>query len=322
MRVQSLKFKFNLKRYFVWLFFNIFALIIVILISSCDVRDSKKSESKFKSEEIVIPEDVVQFSYKELKIRGSNLDLGVIDEFLKSNGLPDGFRISLVESEEEGKQRIDMIEQILKDGKVQDDVVKFFLYNTIVDIYLRLSLYNKNPEYFFSAEKYAKFVLDTYKDNERFKNYLFGVLDNLAYVYGHTGRFDDALKIWEDLIGEYSDIFENADYKNWFGVQCVLSAFDIAERICGDNLNDEIYKKVVSFLEKTASLRSDEVGLFANMMLYKYYFKIGDKSLANEKFNIIEAKLKEYDSLEIHRFWQALVDNLKRWERWKESQRR
>ncbi|MDW8109089.1 MAG: hypothetical protein RMJ81_05465 [Candidatus Kryptonium sp.] len=42
------------------------------------------------------------------------------------------------------------------------------------------------------------------------------------------------------------------------------------------------------FLENVSSKRGDEVGLFANMMLYECYFKAGVQDLCDEKFKIVE----------------------------------
>jgi hypothetical protein len=289
------------------------ALILLLFFFACSVKETDKSSRTLEPEISATP------SWVELNVKGSNLDFNVVDEFLKEKGLPNKFEISLVTSESEGKERIEKLEKILHSDDIQKDVVKFFLYNVLTDIYLRLSLYNPKPEYFAQAEKYARYVIDKYGDDERFRAYTSVTRDNLAYIYSLTGRFDEALRVWEDLIDKYSDIVESPDYGNWFGVQCLFSIFGALDRVCGDNFRDDRYIKAVSFLERISSLRNDEVGLFADMLLYEYYFKSGKKDFADKKFKLVETRIANYSSPSIHNFWQGMQAKVKRWESWKKA---
>jgi tetratricopeptide (TPR) repeat protein len=165
----------------------------------------------------------------------------------------------------------------------------------------------------------ARYVIDKYGDDERFRAYTSVTRDNLAYIYSLTGRFAEALRIWEDLIDKYSDIVESPDYGNWFGVQCLFSIFGALDRVCGDNFSDDRYIKAVSFLERISSLRNDEVGLFADMLLYEYYFKSGKKDFADKKFKQVETRIANYSSQSIHNFWQGMQVKVKRLESWKKA---
>ncbi len=288
-------------------------LILLLFFFACSVKEEDKFNRALE------PEISAPQSWVELNVKGSNLDFKVVDDFLKVKGLPGRFEISLINSESEGKERVKKVEGILSSGDVQNDVVRFFLYNTLADIYLRLSIYNPKPEYFAQVERYAKYAIDKYGDDERFKGYICVAWDNLAYVYSLTGRFDEALKIWEDLINRYSDIVEGADYRNWFGVQCLFSIFGSLNRVCGDNFSDALYDKAVSLFEKISKIRNDEVGLFADMLLYEHYFKSGKKDLADKKFKIVETRIVGYNNPNIYNFWKGLQNDIKRWENWKKG---
>jgi len=151
-------------------------LILLLFFFACSVKEDKSTGKALEPDISSSP------SWMELNVRGSRLDFQVVDRFLKAKGLPGRFEISLITSESEGKERVRRVEEILSGEDVMDDVVRFFLYNTIADIYLRLSIYSPKPEYFAQAERYAKYVIDKYGDDERFRGYICVTWDNLAYV--------------------------------------------------------------------------------------------------------------------------------------------
>ncbi|CUU08434.1 hypothetical protein JGI1_02086 [Candidatus Thermokryptus mobilis] len=68
-----------------------------------------------------------------------------------------------------------------------------------------------------------------------------------------------------------------------------------------------------------STVRNDEVGLFADMLLYEYYFKLGKRDLAEGKFKIVETKIANYNNPSIYNFWKGLQNSIKRWENLKKG---
>ncbi len=271
--------------------------LLLICLVSCEIQRSDKKDKQqpeFNTESAGI--DTTNMARRDgipvFPVPGSQIENEKVDAMLASVSTSFSEINPPYATEEELKDSINKLKQLLRKESVRNDKeLQFAFHTSLGNVYGELFGKTERKKYFAKAKKHINLAIQLLENQPKYKADLAGAYMARVGIYLIENKYEKAIDLTKYLIENYQSI-GFGPYENWFASHQVTWLHNLARRY----LEPEEQQQIVNYLKMISGTSENEVGITAQIELFRHYARNGETDRAIALSKTIKERMESLDN--------------------------